>query len=294
MCAPSLDEKQACRTVDLRQFDQVRYKPFVRNGKLVEAVVKADARLLPVERLPTRTAPFPPIDMSTLRIKLSRGGCYGDCPVYTVEIDGNGRVNWHGYYYTAMTGEQHSTISQEAVRQLVSRFEAANFFALDDKYKAVVTDNSEYELSFSTSGQGKVVTDYVGEAVGMPRVVKQLEDAVDAVAGTERWVTGTAETVELLKAKGFDFGSERAGELLVTATEHPSFLSALLAAGAGRAKGSAGERPLQKALVVATRGGHLDSAALLVVAGADPNGIDSNATARHCSNSCLIPRWRVS
>jgi hypothetical protein len=42
----------------------------------------------------------------------------------------------------------------------------------------------------SVGGRTKTVTDYVGEQVGMPVVITDLENAVDEAAGTERWIKG--------------------------------------------------------------------------------------------------------
>ncbi|WP_425326198.1 ankyrin repeat domain-containing protein [Novosphingobium aerophilum] len=53
----------------------------------------------------------------------------------------------------------------------------------------------------------------------MPASVTALEDAVDEVAGTARWVRGNAQTVALLKAQGFSFRSRDAAELVQSAIQ---------------------------------------------------------------------------
>ena len=53
----------------------------------------------------------------------------------------------------------------------------------------------------------------------MPVAVRQLEEAIDRVAGTERWVRGTVELVPWLEKSGFDFRSLQATELAVVGEE---------------------------------------------------------------------------
>jgi hypothetical protein len=80
------------------------------------------------------------------------------------------------------------------VKELVRQFEKARFFAAGDNYIARVTDNPTYKLTLTVAGETKTVTDYVGEQVGMPLVNTDLENAVDDVAGTERWIKGNKQS----------------------------------------------------------------------------------------------------
>ena len=56
--------------------------------------------------------------------------------------------------------------------------------------RASVTDNPTYVLSIAIDGHKKQVVDYVGQWVGMPAAIVELEDDVDALAHTERWIKG--------------------------------------------------------------------------------------------------------
>jgi hypothetical protein len=53
--------------------------------------------------------------------------------------------------------------------------------------------------------------------VGMPEVVTALEDEVDRVAGTRRWVKGDSTTNAALAFEGFVFSSDAAARLLLLA-----------------------------------------------------------------------------
>jgi len=155
---------------------KVIYVPFIRNGNPVEAWVQdtvellshEDVSLLPRALQKTVSSfpePNPPINFS---IRLSRSGCYGSCPGYSVNIQGDGTVSYKGNWYVSIEGEHISHVSPEAARQLLDRFRTANFFALKNEYRAGVTDNPTYCLELVVGPWKKAISDYVGEWVGMP------------------------------------------------------------------------------------------------------------------------------
>ena len=127
-------------------------------------------------------------DWSSVRIKLTRTMCFGYCPAYSVEIAGDGSVEYHGEHFVAVEGVQRATISAQRVRDLISKFREAGFFWLYDSYETPITDNPTYIVTLSYDGRTKTVLDYVGRESGMPAVVTDLENAVDETAGTLRWV----------------------------------------------------------------------------------------------------------
>lgn len=168
-----------------------RFKPWTRDGKNIGVRLADTVQLLPPERWALVPRDFPePWNLKSVKIELSRTVCYGTCPAYSVTIRGDGSVHFSGQRYVLVLGEQDARITPEAVMGLVRQFEAAKFFAAGDKYIAPVTDNPTYTLTLTVAGKKKTVTDYVGEQVGMPLVITDLEDAVDEVAETERWIKG--------------------------------------------------------------------------------------------------------
>ena len=66
----------------------------------------------------------------------------------------------------------------------------ADFFWLNDCYVAPFTDGSAHRVSTRYDGHSKIVGDYLGGYVGMLKVVADLGDKVDEVAGAKKWVTG--------------------------------------------------------------------------------------------------------
>jgi hypothetical protein len=70
-------------------------------------------------------------------------------------------------------------------------------------------------LTVDTGQRQKSVEDYEGKLAGMPKVVTELEDAVDKAAGTDRWLRGSG-LVAWLEGQHFDFYSLEAAQLAVS------------------------------------------------------------------------------
>ncbi len=165
------------------------FKPFTHHGKAVVAQITEYIDLVPPERLPAQHTQAPTLtSTSNVDITLERSGCYGTCPAYKITVSTKG-LFFDGYQYVAVKGKRSDTVIPADVRKLAQRFVDANFYSMDDRYIAPITDNPGYTLTISIDGVSKQVVDYVGQEVGMPAVIKDLEQAVDAFADTKRWIS---------------------------------------------------------------------------------------------------------
>jgi hypothetical protein len=191
---PIGDEKR--HLDEARAIEMARtFKPWTRDGKNIRVRATDYVYLLPPERWALAPRSFPePWNLKGVKIQLTRTVCYGRCPAYSVTIRGDGSVHFSGEKYVQIQGDHDAQIAPAAVKELVRQFEKARFFAAGDNYIARVTDNPTYKLTLTVAGETKTVTDYVGEQVGMPLVNTDLENAVDDVAGTERWIKGNKQS----------------------------------------------------------------------------------------------------
>ena len=184
---------------------QWKFTPFEQNGVPATAEVEEYIDLVPPERLPKKHV-VPPVVGSNSRVSISlrRSGCFGSCPSYTVTVSTSGIV-FDGGYYVVAQGKHNAVVDAKKVRDLAKRFVAADFFSMDEKYVASVTDNPTYGLSIDIDGREKKVEDYVGEWEGMPAVIGDLENELDKFARTERWIKGGEGLVQSLQAEKFNF-----------------------------------------------------------------------------------------
>jgi Domain of unknown function (DUF6438) len=166
-----------------------QYKPFERNGQPVAARLRESLTILPIRELTEVHVPFPEVhDWNSLRITLSRSGCYGMCSTYELEIHGDGTVLYDGQGFVGTTGKQKAQISHASLVELVDVFRRVDYFSLAAGYASGVTDMPTYVTSISFDGMSKSVLDYAGGEAGMPRGVSDVELAIDRLSGASNWL----------------------------------------------------------------------------------------------------------
>jgi hypothetical protein len=121
-----------------------------------------------------------------ITITLERTICFGTCPAYAVTIRDDGTVSYEGREHTRVSGKQTWKIDPAAVRALAKEMLDAGYFDLQDEYRAMMTDHPTTYTSLTIGGRTKKIMDYVA---GPPRL-KELEQRIDDVAGTTKYVKG--------------------------------------------------------------------------------------------------------
>ena len=185
-----------------------RFEPFERNGAAVRAGFEDEIFVVPPEEWAAPRVPFPAIqEWNTLRIKLSRTGCYGTCPGYSVELHGDGQVLFEGDGNVLIAGHHRGKISKDGLAGLVAAFRDADYFSAKDEYVSDATDLPTFTTSIEFDAHKKSVKDYDGYRVGIPERVARLEREIDQAANADKWTIGTSETGPALVAENWDFRS---------------------------------------------------------------------------------------
>lgn len=140
-------------------------------------------------------ASAPPSPEGPATITLERTVCFGFCPAYTVSVSTSGEVIYRGERFVNVGGEQRAQIAPEEVARLLQRFDAIGFERLRDEYRAQVSDLPTTTITLERNGRVKRVVDYGGVSAGMPQAVRELQDEIDRVAGTSRWVLRDGQPV---------------------------------------------------------------------------------------------------
>jgi hypothetical protein len=136
-----------------------------------------------------------PRDTTNAVVTLLRTECFGSCPAYKVTIEGDGTVTYEGRAFVAVEGLQTAQIDPEEVRELVDGFYDIDYFSLQDRYECPVTDLPTAVTALSIGEDSKNVSDYglgYGDAsCAAPQELVELEERIDEVAGSARWVEGS-------------------------------------------------------------------------------------------------------
>lgn len=128
---------------------------------------------------------------ASLLLSLSRGACFGACPVYGVEVMSDGLVRFKGERHVKVTEPVEVTLDAATLGQLTARLEQSAFSSWTDYVKPDTTDLPTVTLSF----KGKTLRHDRGDAKA-PAALTKLEDDVDALLGTERWVKGAGAELQ--------------------------------------------------------------------------------------------------
>jgi hypothetical protein len=116
------------------------------------------------------------ISLSNVTIRMERNMCMGTCPVYSLEIFGNGTLVYSGERFVNVTGKQISSISEDKVKELVEEFYNINYFSLNDTFDRIVkTDQPTVITSININGTFKSIFDNLGAIA--PEGLRVLENS---------------------------------------------------------------------------------------------------------------------
>jgi hypothetical protein len=130
-------------------------------------------------------------------VSLWRTACYGNCPIYHVEIRADGHVRFNGERFVKQEGEHEATLSRDDVQFLSQALVLAKFGEMRERYKsekdgctALYTDHPSVILAVERGGSVKtVVFDFGCRGSAVPETeLRWLSDTIDVVGRTRQWV----------------------------------------------------------------------------------------------------------
>ena len=140
---------------------------------------------------------------SNFYLKMSRTECMGRCPAYELTVKPDGSVLFNGEAWTTVKGKANGKLSSTELRKLRKEVENSGFFTLKDSYTSqedcplFATDNPTVILSINLNGRKKEITHYLGcreddpndrSIRHFPEQLYKLENLIDEIARTERWI----------------------------------------------------------------------------------------------------------
>lgn len=128
-----------------------------------------------------------PLDNSTVvSLRRTAAECFS-CPQYSVRILGSGKVEYVGDQFVCAFGMHEAVADARAVRRLVEAMIASGYFGFAWKKGPYGLDASSATSVLRHRGQSYQIYDYHGD-YGAPRWLRAMEDEIDRVAGTARWL----------------------------------------------------------------------------------------------------------
>lgn len=127
-------------------------------------------------------------------ISLKRTECYGTCPVFTLHVFADGRVEYDGKRFVIRRGMVRTHLGPaklETLRQVVAE---ANVSALDRHCCDCRTETDApwtyLEISYET---GPKSIDHYHGCSSAPRALSVLEEAIISTAGVPKWIGSERE-----------------------------------------------------------------------------------------------------
>ncbi|ROQ24875.1 DUF6438 domain-containing protein [Gallaecimonas pentaromativorans] len=127
-------------------------------------------------------------------IELARTACYGFCPVYQLNVEGDGTVTFKGERFVGST-DGNAKLDKKALGELQKAFDKADFLTLNNQYRsqkdgctAVRTDAPSIIIRYRTAEKDKTVRYYTGCQFDGQQRLQDLATAIDTLTQSSQWV----------------------------------------------------------------------------------------------------------
>jgi Ankyrin repeats (3 copies)/Domain of unknown function (DUF6438) len=230
-------------------------------------------------------------DLNSVTIRVD---AYGDAfhfYHYSLSIHGDGMVEFYGHSSTFIPGLHRSHLSQAEILQLLAVFRDADFYSLHDESDLSVMDAHHISIEMSVDGHSKSVTDRLGES----KAFAALMDRVLELSHAQRWMLGTAGTLQAVLAdtENLNTADDSGRTVLMWACERADVAAVreLIRAGAdARAKDGQGRSVLMYAAASQSR----EALDVLLHIGTRVNEEDSSGeTALHFAAGLASSAWNL-
>ena len=131
-------------------------------------------------------------------LTLERTGCLGICPIFTVRVFRDGRVEFLGTKFVVAVGPQRGKVLQPSLNRLRQRVANANLAKLpaDCCSSFDVSDQPWTNLEVADGSGVTRVRHYHG-STSAPPWLTDLEDEIVSVTGAQKWIGSEAEQARM-------------------------------------------------------------------------------------------------
>lgn len=133
---------------------------------------------------------------------LSKGACFGKCPIYELKIFEDGKASFEGKKFTPNIGLYEGKVPADTYKALEKAFAAANFMAYPDSFPSLIPDLPAIRVTHHNGTDSKTVWGKEDR----PDTLVQLQFLLEAVIDDTEW--------KLVKAFGSNkYDAEKAAEV---------------------------------------------------------------------------------
>ncbi|MEL6720281.1 MAG: DUF6438 domain-containing protein [Bacteroidota bacterium] len=116
-------------------------------------------------------------------VEMSKGPCYGRCPVYDFVIYDNGIMTYEGKRFSEREGLYIKKMSESDLKELKAVLQAANLRQFRDAYRARVPDLQSVSITYYKDDYIKTI---IGKD-GRPEKVMEVQGELEKFADSDDW-----------------------------------------------------------------------------------------------------------
>ena len=117
-------------------------------------------------------------------ITLTKGACFGTCPVYTFSITKSGDMTFEGKRNTRKLGLYTKKLDLNSFQKVLATFEEYKFMELEDFYSSMISDTPTISITYTNSDTTKTVVGKTERPQRVHRIQKELELLAES---NDRW-----------------------------------------------------------------------------------------------------------
>ena len=129
------------------------------------------------------TKPVSELTDNDIVFTLRKGGCFGECPVYTYNIYDGGHSEFIGQMHTDKVGTHHKTLDKTVYKELVKAFKDAKFHEFDEFYESNIADLPLITMSFNNGKSLKTIKGKRERPTELHRLQFKLEQIAESSDG---------------------------------------------------------------------------------------------------------------
>ncbi len=111
-------------------------------------------------------------------ISMSKGACFGSCPVYTIKIYDKGYCTFEGKNNVDRMGKYGKQLSKDIYKDILAQFEESGFHTLEDYYESNIPDLPSVSMAYQKDG---VLKEIVGKRE-RPEILHKLQFSLERIA----------------------------------------------------------------------------------------------------------------
>ncbi|MEZ5049910.1 MAG: DUF6438 domain-containing protein [Saprospiraceae bacterium] len=116
---------------------------------------------------------------SYLKYQLSKGACFGSCPVMDLEIYSDGKAILYSKAHYRILGKYETMLSGDKMNELSALFTKNDVFQFPDNYESQIPDLPQISIFYSEGTKDKTITGKEDRPTKVMELQFALEDVVD-------------------------------------------------------------------------------------------------------------------